>query len=53
VFDLGIDRLAAAVAQLDGDLEAFASRLLDEVGPTNVDDDIATVALRRVRDRHS
>ena len=51
VFDLGIDRLAKAVAQLDGSLEAFASRLLEEVGPTNVDDDIAMVVVRRLPSR--
>jgi CheY-like chemotaxis protein len=47
VFDLGIDRLIASVARLHGDLEAFASRLLEEIGPTNVDDDIAMVVVRR------
>jgi len=47
VFDLGLDRLSAAVAKLDGDLEQFATRLLEEIRPTTVDDDIAMVVVRR------
>ena len=47
VFDVGVDRLSAAVAMLDGDLEQFASRLLEEIGPTTVDDDVAMVVVRR------
>jgi serine phosphatase RsbU (regulator of sigma subunit)/DNA-binding NarL/FixJ family response regulator len=47
VFDVGLDRLSAAVAKLDGDLEEFATRLLEEIRPTTVDDDIAMVVVRR------
>jgi serine phosphatase RsbU (regulator of sigma subunit) len=47
VFDVGLDRLSAAVAKLDGDLEEFATHLLEEIGPTTVDDDIAMVVVRR------
>jgi serine phosphatase RsbU (regulator of sigma subunit) len=47
VFDLGLDRLSAAVAKLDGDLEQFATHLLEEIRPTTVDDDIAMVVVRR------
>jgi serine phosphatase RsbU (regulator of sigma subunit) len=47
VFDVGVERLSAAVATLKGDLEQFASRLLEEIGPTTVDDDIAMVVVRR------
>jgi CheY-like chemotaxis protein len=45
--DVGIDRLAAAGGQLDGDIERFASRILEEVGPADADDDIAMVVVRR------
>ena len=47
VFDLGLDRLAAAVEMLDGDLEQFATGLLEQIRPTTVDDDIAMVVVRR------
>ena len=39
--------MAAAAATVDADLERFASRLLDEVGPRDADDDIAMVVVRR------
>jgi hypothetical protein len=45
--DLNILRLVDAVAHVETDLEAFASRLLHEVGPAVANDDIAMVALRR------
>jgi len=47
VFDLGLDRLSAAVAKLHGNLEEFATHLLEEIRPTTVDDDIAMVVVRR------
>jgi CheY-like chemotaxis protein len=47
VFDAGIDRLAAAMATVDDDLEAFAGRLVAEVGPDVVEDDIAMLVIRR------
>ncbi|NUT38243.1 MAG: SpoIIE family protein phosphatase [Hamadaea sp.] len=45
--DSGFDRIAAACAHIEPDLEDFASRLLEEVGPSTADDDIAMVAIRR------
>ena len=47
VFDVDLERLAAAVPKLDGDLEEFAIRLLEELRPTTVDDDVALVVVRR------
>jgi len=47
VFDVGLDRLSAAVEKLDGDLEQFATGLLEQIRPTTVDDDIAMVVVRR------
>ncbi|GAA1792419.1 hypothetical protein GCM10009682_12930 [Luedemannella flava] len=45
--DEGLDALAAAAAHLDDDLETYCDRLLADVGPTEPDDDIAIVVLRR------
>lgn len=45
--DGGFERLAAACARIEPDLEEFASRLLDEVGPATAADDIALVVIRR------
>jgi len=45
--DDGVARLAAAAATVEPDLEQFASRLLEEVGPSDPADDVALVALRR------
>jgi DNA-binding response OmpR family regulator len=46
--DNGLRRLQRAAMIVETDLEAFASRLLAEVGPTDPGDDIAMVAVRRV-----
>jgi len=43
-----LTRLAVAAADLEADLEAYASRLLREVGPDEPADDVAMVAVRRV-----
>lgn len=40
-------RLAAAAATVEPDLEQFASRLLEEVGPHDPGDDVALVTVRR------
>jgi CheY-like chemotaxis protein len=45
--DVNISRLVDAVTKAEPDLEAFASRLLHDVGPQTASDDIAMVALRR------
>lgn len=45
--DVNLARLVEAVAHPESDLEAFASRLLHDVGPQTASDDIAMVALRR------
>ena len=45
--DDGVARLVAAASTVEPDLEQFASRLLEEVGPSEPGDDIALVALRR------
>jgi serine phosphatase RsbU (regulator of sigma subunit) len=45
--DQSLARLTAAAATVEPDLEAFASRLLAEVGPAEAGDDIAMVVLRR------
>jgi CheY-like chemotaxis protein len=45
--DVNLARLVDAVARAEPDLEAFASRVLREVGPPVANDDIAMVALRR------
>lgn len=47
MLDTGIARLAAAAATVEPDLEAFATRLLEEVGPAEASDDIAMVIIRR------
>jgi serine phosphatase RsbU (regulator of sigma subunit) len=53
--DDSIARLAHAAGAVEPDLEQFASRLLEEVGPREPSDDIALVALRRrpARSPHS
>jgi CheY-like chemotaxis protein len=45
--DDSVARLTAAAATVEPDLEQFASRLLEEVGPREPSDDIALVAIRR------
>lgn len=45
--DDSLNRLLAASATVEEDLEAFASRLLSDVGPEEPADDIAMVLLRR------
>jgi len=45
--DVNLARLVDAVTRAEPDLEAFASRLLHDVGPQTASDDIAMVALRR------
>jgi len=47
LFDRSIVRLTTAAATVERDLEAFANRLLAEVGPSEPADDIAMVVLRR------
>jgi hypothetical protein len=45
--DRGLARLCEAVEVVEPDLEAFASRLLSQVGPDEARDDIAMVVIRR------
>jgi CheY-like chemotaxis protein/anti-sigma regulatory factor (Ser/Thr protein kinase) len=45
--DQSLGRLLTAAGRVENDLEAFASRLLSEVGPAAAGDDIAMVAIRR------
>lgn len=45
--DRGLARLIDAVSSMEPDLEAFASRLLADVGPSDPADDIAMVVVRR------
>lgn len=45
--DDGVARLCAAACAVEPDLEQFASRILEEVGPRDPADDLALVALRR------
>jgi CheY-like chemotaxis protein len=45
--DDSVGRLSAAASTVEPDLEQFASRLLEEVGPSEPGDDVALVALRR------
>jgi serine phosphatase RsbU (regulator of sigma subunit) len=45
--DQGIERLVAAAANPDQDLEAYCDRVVAAVGPEQPSDDIALVALRR------
>jgi serine phosphatase RsbU (regulator of sigma subunit) len=47
MFDDNLARLKAACATVERDLEAFASRLLADVGPHTPADDIAMVIIRR------
>jgi anti-sigma regulatory factor (Ser/Thr protein kinase) len=46
-FDESFGRLSRAAAVVEPDLEAFASRMLTEVGPAEPSDDIALVVIRR------
>jgi CheY-like chemotaxis protein/anti-sigma regulatory factor (Ser/Thr protein kinase) len=46
-FDDSFARLARAASSVEPDLEAFASRMLAEVGPAEPSDDIALVVMRR------
>jgi len=45
----GLERLARAVADGRGELDALCDRVVRDAGPTNVTDDIAIVAMRRTR----
>ncbi|MGK5737440.1 SpoIIE family protein phosphatase [Micromonospora sp. URMC 103] len=45
--DDGLAALAAAAAQVDDDLDRFCERLLVELAPAEIQDDVAVVALRR------
>jgi DNA-binding response OmpR family regulator/anti-sigma regulatory factor (Ser/Thr protein kinase) len=47
VFDESFARLTHAAATIEPDLEAFASRMLADVGPAEPSDDIALVVVRR------
>lgn len=49
LLDHSVSRLVAAAKVVEDDLEAFASRLLGEVGPAAAADDIAMVVIRRNR----
>jgi serine phosphatase RsbU (regulator of sigma subunit) len=46
-FDASLARLVRAAATVEDDLEAYASRLLAEVGPAVPGDDVAMVVVRR------
>jgi serine phosphatase RsbU (regulator of sigma subunit) len=45
--DAGLERLTDAASSVEADLEQFASRVLEDVGPLDPGDDVALVALRR------
>ncbi|GGM60935.1 hypothetical protein GCM10011608_52530 [Micromonospora sonchi] len=45
--DEGLKALAACAAQVDADLDRFCERLLVELAPDEIQDDVAVVALRR------
>ncbi|MDG4795243.1 SpoIIE family protein phosphatase [Micromonospora sp. WMMD1082] len=45
--DVGLAALAACAARVDDDLDRFCERLLVEVAPDEIQDDVAVVALRR------
>ena len=45
--DLGIDRLVAAAANPEDDLEVYCDRIVAAVGPEQPSDDIALIAFRR------
>jgi serine phosphatase RsbU (regulator of sigma subunit) len=47
--DVSLARLTSAAEIVEDDLEAFANRLLTEVGPSAPADDIAMVVVRRRR----
>jgi CheY-like chemotaxis protein len=47
LIDRGVDRLVAAAARPERDLEVFCDRVVAAVGPEQPYDDIAVVALRR------
>ncbi|NJP34817.1 SpoIIE family protein phosphatase [Micromonospora thermarum] len=45
--DEGLSALAAAATRIDDDLDRFCARLLVELAPPEIHDDVAVVALRR------
>lgn len=45
--DEGLGALAASAVRVDADLDRFCQRLLDELAPDEIQDDVAVVALRR------
>ncbi|MEV4198580.1 SpoIIE family protein phosphatase [Micromonospora globbae] len=45
--DEGLSALAGAATQVDDDLDRFCERLLVELAPNEINDDVAVVALRR------
>jgi serine phosphatase RsbU (regulator of sigma subunit) len=45
--DEGLSALAAVAATVDGDLDQFCARLLVELAPPEIQDDVAVVVLRR------
>ncbi|GIJ79477.1 Response regulator receiver domain-containing protein [Micromonospora phaseoli] len=45
--DEGLSALAASAARVDDDLDRFCERLLVELAPDEIQDDVAVVALRR------
>ncbi|PMR58052.1 stage II sporulation protein E [Verrucosispora sp. ts21] len=45
--DEGLNALAASAVRVDADLDRFCQRLLDELAPDEIQDDVAVVALRR------
>lgn len=47
--DEGLAALASCAEVVDADLDAFCRRLLVELAPTEINDDVAVVALRRRR----
>ena len=45
--DVGMAALGVAAARVDDDLDDFCRRLLVELAPPEIQDDVAVVALRR------
>jgi hypothetical protein len=45
--DAGLSALAEAVRRVEGDLDQFCERLLVELAPAEIQDDVAVLALRR------
>ena len=45
--DEGLAALATSAAVVDGDLDTFCNRLLAELAPPEINDDVAVLALRR------